>query len=289
MGKINRVEFQADFSPLIDSMGYFDAMAESVKNPGYTHELMHVAHGVAQKEFNVMAAAAGATGSIAHMYEWGTQGINKGRSNMRPNPMDPRARLWTEVFNPSGLGGTLTYTFRQSLAIVPKPTVAQTGMTPFVISQMSDHVFKWKALVMEMGETVHIVPKEAANLMVPQYKNKSDAPEDLTGHYDEKVKRGYIMTKGPITATPGRRVAGNFTSFWTNFWESRGQQMMEESLESQILEDFEAGIEAQGRGQLRPPVLSVKAAVKAKSKKVQTEAKAKAKARRLAGERNNAK
>lgn len=289
--RTNSVRFIADFSPLIDSMAAFDAMAESLGKHDYMHDLIGTAYQEADNEFNVLAAAAGATGSIAHMYEWGTQGINRGRSNMRPNPMSDAARLWVNKFTYAGAkGGVINFTFRQSLAIVPKPTMGATGMSKFVISQMSDHVFKWKSLVMEMGETVHIVPKNKERLMVPQYKRKADAPEDLTGNYSkDSVKRGFIMTKGPIDATPGKKVAGNFTAFWTNFWEEHGQRMMDESVERQVRADFQKAIEAQGRGPLRPPVKSVKAAVKAESKKVQAEVKTKAKTRKRAGDRENAK
>jgi hypothetical protein len=281
MAKTNQVKFTADFSPLIDSMGTFDGMAESIKDPEYTSDLMAVAHGLAENEFNVMAAAQAATGSIAHMYEWGTQGINKGRSNMRPNPMDPRARLWVDTFIPAGLGGTIGFTFRQSLGVVPKPTVGATGISRDVISKMSDHVFHWKARVMEMGETVHIVPKQAKMLMIPMRNGQT--PQGASN-----ISRGYAMSKGPITAIPGQNVAGNFSQFWLAFWESRGQEIMDKSIEQQIMSDFQAGIVAQGRGALKPPVLSVKAAVKSKSRKVQTEAKAKSRTRRRVGGQNNA-
>jgi hypothetical protein len=285
MAKTNHVEFAADFSPLVDSIGTFEGMAESIKSPVYTDELLRVAHGVAEKEFNVMAAAQAATGSIAHMYEWGTQGINRGRSNMRPNPMDPRARLWTDVFIPSGLGGTLAFEFKPSIGIVPKPTTAATGISKDVIKKMSDHVFHWKARVMEMGETVTIVPKQAKMLMIPIRNGMTPTSED----YQSRNARGYVMTKGPVTAQPGRNVAGNFSQFWLGFWESRGNEIMDQSIETMIREDFEPGIEVQGRGPLRPPVPSIRAAVAAKSRKVAAEAKVKARTRRRAGERNNAR
>lgn len=284
MAGSNHVEFMADFSPLVDSIGTFEGMAESVKNPAYMDELLQVAHGVAVNEFHVMAAAQAATGSIAHMYEWGTQGINRGRSSGRPNPMDPRARLWVDTFVTGGLNGVVGFEFRQSVGKVPKPTMTGSGMSKAVIDKMSDHVFRWKARVMEMGETVHIVPKNAKMLLIPMRNGM--VPIDQNDIV--RASRGYVMAKGPITAQPGRNVAGNFSQFWLGFWESRGNQMMDQEVEAMLREDFEEGIVQQGRGPLKPPVPSIMAAVKRKQQMVASGAVVKARARRIAGERANA-
>jgi hypothetical protein len=280
MAKTNSVKFSADFSPIIESIGSFDAMAWSAKNPDYVDELIQVAHGLAENEFNVLAAAQAATGSIAHMYEWGTQGINRGRSSIKPNPMDARARLWKDVFTTDGLGGTLAFEFKPSLARVPKPTAAATGMNPEIIKKLSDHVFTWKARVMEMGETVTIKRKTANMLLIPLRNGQVPTGED----YPSRLKRGYVMAKGPIQAQPGRNVAGNFSEFWVGFWEGQGNKIMDASIETQILEDFESAIVQQGRGPLKPPVPSISAAVQAVSKKRQAEAKTKARMRKRAGE-----
>jgi len=270
---------QADFSGVIEAMAAGQALAFSVKDKAYLNAIVDFAYGVADEEFNVEAAAyAAATGNISHMYEWGTVGINKGKTNMRPLPQSPRARLWETFAAGSGLDRTLTYIFKPSLAYVPKPTQAATGMDPAVIKKMRDHVFKWKAEAFEEGRTVTVNRKKAKWLLIPAYEQnrpymrKSD------------VKRGYTLAKGPITSSPGEsHYYGNFTEFWYQFWEGRGGEILDKSITDQMLGDFEPAFMAANASRGVKPLYatSITGQVQKRSKQLLEGATAKAKARAL--------
>jgi hypothetical protein len=224
---------QADFSGVIELIAAGNAMTGSIKDKRYLDLVTDVAWGLADREFNREAAAyAAAGGGIKHMFEWGTLGINRGRSSMRPDPLSPNARLWETFATGHGLDRYMTFVFKPSVATVPKPTASETGMDPEVINQMRDQVFRWKAKVFELGETVTIAPKRSKFLLIPAY------PQNRPYMRPNDVKRGYMLLQRPIQAQPGRNVAGNFESYWFDFWEGRGGVMVDKSIQDQYEEDY---------------------------------------------------
>lgn len=227
------IEFKADFSSAIQMLGAGMALGAAGSDRSYFDDIIKAAWHMAENEFNLEAAAyASAGGRIRHMYEWGTLGINTGRTNMRPDPMSDRARLWTTHLTGSGMARVLSYTFDPSIAYVPKPTVRDTGMDPEVIDMLKDHVFTWKARVFESGETVTIFPTEAKMLLIPFY----NGPPPGTPPKD--VERGYRMSMGPHTFSPGEQTQGEFSAFWLKFWEGRGNEIMSKHVEEQLEMDF---------------------------------------------------
>lgn len=239
--KAGTFTFYIDTSGLERFLGKAEAMVQFDKNKIYSTALIDSAFAGAEIEFNREAAAyAAAGGGIKHMYEWGTAGINRGKSDIRPNPLSSRARLWNTKLKGTGLTRSYQYSFRPSVGIVPKPTTNETGMSQQTISQLNDHVFWNKAQVFELGETVTIKPnhestgKQGPFLLMPFYKGR--IPENARG---SDIKRGYTLGKGPNVFKPGASVEGNFTSFWTTFWETQGEEYVNTSVLEMIENDYD--------------------------------------------------
>lgn len=235
-----KVQFFLDTTQLEQWLGKGEAMVGFDKNKVYSTALFDAAFAGAELEFNREAAAyAAAGGGIKHMYEWGTAGINRGKSDIRPNPLSSRARLWGTKLKGTGMSRSYGYSFQPSVAIVPKPTAAETGMSQDVISELKDHVFWNKAQVFELGETVSISPDHESTgtqgpfLIMPFYKGH--VPPNARAN---DIKRGYTLSKGPNVFEPGAGVQGNFTSFWTTFWENEGDEFVNTSVLEFIEDDF---------------------------------------------------
>lgn len=228
------MQFFADFSGVEQALGEAWGAIDALEDKTYQDNLIRTAFEEANDAFNLEAAAyAAAGGNIKHMFEWGTIGINRSRTNMRPQPLSDRARLWQPVIEGRGLNAQFDFVFRPSVAFVPKPTTTETGMDPEVISQLRDHIFWNKAMVMESGISVNIRTKEAEFLLFPMYKG--NIPPHARGH---DIARGYTLNRGPVQLTPGRHTAGQFNAYWVQFWQGRGNDMLNESIQRQIDEDF---------------------------------------------------
>jgi len=267
------MRLSVDLTGVAAMLGSGLAMTDTVMDKQYQDAIIDAAYHSVNETFNSEAAAyAAAGGAIRHMFEWGTVGINRKRTNKRPLPNSEAARLWTNHLQGVGLSKTLTYTFKPSLAFVPKPTKRDTGMDVETIEMLRDHVFTWKAMVMETGASVTVRPVNAKMLLMPLY--------DATGASTRDRQRGYRLGRGPYTFEPGAKVAGNFTTFWAAFWEGRGQGLMNESIESQIETDFMPAIYQQKRGNIRPAVPgSFTKMVEEEKRRVSAIAKKKAKTR----------
>ena len=280
VGSGDEVKLMVDLGPVIEFLAAGNAMALSLnQTKKYTDSIFDNAFGEADEEFNIRAAGyAAVTGNISHMYEWGTIGINRGRTNMRPDPMSRAARLWDNVAPGRGFNRVITYYFKPSFANVPKPTVRDTGMDPEIIGKMRDHIFRWKAEMMEWGREVTIVPDKAKFLLIPvteanrAYVRSNDA------------KRGYTLSKGPITfQAGGNRYANNFTTFWMQYWEGDGEFIVNRAVNRQIIMDFQPEMT---KKQLRAmkmlpagPAQNIESRIAAYTKKVERKVEALAKAR----------
>lgn len=245
------VGFVADFSEVEAAIGNAWGVLNAIDNLEYQNALMKNAFNTAVLDFNTEAAAYAASGgSIKHMYEWGTVGINKGRTNVRPNPMSDRARLWEPVMTGQGFNRQLDFFYKPSLAYVPKPTTAETGISQDVIASLRDHVFENKAMVFETGTTVTIRPVEAQFLLIPLYRDReyhAARPSDYA--------RGYMLQNGPNVMRPGARTSGNFTAYWTQFWEGRGNVTLNETVQKELDTDYALAMaEAKGHHTMRPAI-----------------------------------
>lgn len=263
------IELTADFSSVVNGLAAGDAYASLDTNVAYWKAIVDYAFAVADDEFHRAAAAYAQTGQIKHMFEWGTLGVNRNATNVRPTPMEERARLWKDyIVNKGPKGGvSVGFEYKPSIADVPISTVIPIDIRAL----MRKHQFKWKARVMEEGTPVHIERKDAEFLLIPYSPG-------MTGFRPHDIKRGYTLTRATIQATPGRKVHGTFTTFWTRYWNSRGAEKMDESLREQIETDFLPYF-ASNVGKKRAPG-SIVQAVRTRSEELQKEVAAKAKARR---------
>lgn len=278
------MKFFADFSGVEKALGAAWGAFDALDNKQYQNDLIRTAFEEANDIFNTEAAAfAAAGGNIKHMFEWGTIGINRGRTNMRPQPLSERARLWKPVIEGNGLTQQFDFTFKPSIAFVPKPTAGKTGMSLDVIEQLRDHVFWNKAMVMESGMEVTIRLKDAEFLLFPFYKG--NIPPHARSN---DIARGYTLHPGPVTMRPGANTAGRFNNYWVQFWNHQGNDILNESIQRQIDEDFTAQITMGHRNQTVRPVVpgSVTAAINAERKRVARNARKRAAYRRKKEEAN---
>lgn len=216
-------------------VGTVYGMDRAVRTNIYIDHLMRAAHAEAAEQFNKdIASQAIATQRFNHMYEWGTAGINKGRTTRNMNPLNPEAMLWKHRLT----GGRtkhkgIDWTFRASKVAVPQPTTAKTKVARKYLDRLSGrkHIFYWKAPIIESGMKVMLRPKYAEKIFVPFY-GQPRSPK-LTA-YDRK--RGFLFHKGPLTNIPGhgtiqgRDLAGNFSAFWEEWWNSAGSTILEQSM-----------------------------------------------------------
>lgn len=264
------IDLVANFGGVIEGLAAADAYMSLDTNIAYYNAVIEYAFEKTDTVFNNHAAAyAEAGGGIGHMFEYGTLGVNRQQSNMRPQPTEERARLWKTVMINKGpkSGATVTYEFKPSVSDVPISTL----ISPDARAKMRRHQFTWKARILEENEPVTIRLKDAQFLLIP-------VRPGAQGFRPNDVKRGYTLTKRSFTMYPGDRTAGRFSAFWAKFWEDPAGEFMSESVSSQLQEDFLPFFKAQGKDAVMPP--SITAAVKARSAAMQKEVAAKAKARR---------
>lgn len=272
------VSFSINMDSVIESMAGLDALIQSTKGRAYLDAIVDEAFEEADSNFNTAAEAyAKATGHISHMYEWGTIGINKGRTNSRLPASNPNARLWHTFTEGAGLNRTVWFAFKPSVAFSPKPTKQDTNMDPDIIAKMRDHVFRWKARVMETGEAVTINPKRAKFLLLPVYK------KDRARVRPNDAKRGYTLSAGPIVAHPGYYTyGGEFFAFWNAFWQGEGIDMVDRRMLEVTMKDFSGPIgNPRTSASVRPiGTFLPTQEIKKKSKKIQAEALRKARSRK---------
>lgn len=259
---------------------------DKMSNIQYLDTIVDNAFNDADDLFNTtMASIAKTTDDLNHMYEWGTVGVNYGRSNMRRNPEDPSSRLWNNYVLGSGLDRRLTWVYLPSVANVPKPTKRDTGMSTEVIAKMKNHVFYNKAQVMEEGRQVTIMTKGSNRfLLIPAYE------ENRRHMRPNDIKRGYSLQTHSIRTYPGRYAyKGNFTKYWSAFWSGQGIEAVETSISRQLVSDFTPEFNPVRPSGVFTPVGAgvVRSGIKKKEEAIRRHITVKAKARKV--RKNNAR
>lgn len=278
--RTSSIQFYADFGPVEHALAAAEALYEIDREPGYLDNLLEVAWASSNKDFNEQAAAAAASGAnIRHMFEWGTVGINRRRTNFRPGPLTERARLWKPNMVGKGLPRILDYDFKPSMAFVPKPTKGETGMSTDAIEQLKNHIFTNKAMVMESGMTVTIARKPGTKfLLLPMYKG--NIPPNARKN---DIARGYTLIPGPLSLRPGARSVGRFNAFWVNYWNTTGEVLINQSAKAQIELDFDPEFNRlKSSTPRRPTPGAVDAGVARAKKAIKAKTKAKSRSRRKA-------
>jgi hypothetical protein len=273
----NQIDFKLDLQPLTMALGAANALARVQDDKFYIDALMDAAFEELDDEFNERTAAGAVAGSgLTHMYEWGTIGVNPGKTNIRLNPNNPAARLWQTFTVGSGMDRQIGFIFRPSVANVPKPTAGKTGMSTDVIESMRDYQFTWKAQVIEEGQTITISPKRRF-LLIPAYK------ENRWWMDPWDIRRGYALLTRPVTFQAGKGgSAGHFTEWWFTFWAEEAPPYFAQRIEDWIEEDyFPTMATPRKKGTMRPVgTYSVKKEMEKSEAAVKKRAAAKARLRR---------
>lgn len=242
-----KVTFGVYIEELVDFIAGANAISNLSKNSVYLDRIMEPAIREAEEDLNLRAAAKAP--SISHMFEWGTTGVN-GRSNTRQNPNSEKARLWKTVSTGRGLNRTIRFEYKKSKSFVPLPTTRKTRMPSDKIAMLNGtHIFYDKAKVMETGKTVTIKPKNSKVLVIPIRRGETVSDPAA-------MKRGYIVTKKSVTNIPGKRLKGNFTKFWDEFWNKNGHMIIENHVFDAIENDVKFGLRATSQGRAIVPTTS---------------------------------
>lgn len=229
------MRFDINLGEVAQLIGTIYGAEKTVKTNVYIDHLLRAAHSEAAEQFNKdIAAQAIATQRFNHMYEWGTAGINKGRTSRHMNPLSPEAMLWKHKLS----GGRskskgIDWSFRASKVPVPQPTTAKTMVARKFLDKLSGrkHIFYWKAPIIESGMKVKLRPKYTDKIFVPFYGQPRSPKLDKA-----TIKRGFLFHKGPLTNVPGhgtiqgRDLTGNFTVFWEEWWNSAGSTILNEKM-----------------------------------------------------------
>lgn len=229
------MHFDINLGEVAQLIGTIYGAEKAVKTNVYIDHLMRAAHSEAAEQFNRdIASVAVATQRFNHMYEWGTAGINKGRTSRRMDPMNPEAMLWQhKLTGGRGKHKGIDWKYRASKVPVPQPTTAKTKVAREFLDKLSGrkHIFYWKAPIIESGMKVKLRPKYSNMIFVPFYgKPRSPKLDKRT------IQRGFLFHAGPLTNVPGhgtiqgRDLTGNFTAFWEEWWNGTGSAVLSNSM-----------------------------------------------------------
>jgi hypothetical protein len=224
-----QIELQADWSALAEVIGTVKGATKVLDDSRFMDLLITRAHTEAAIQFDGDAAAyAAATGTLGHMYEWGTAGINTGRTTRRMDPLSSDAKLWRHTLAGNGRTKEAGFNFQPSVVPIPAPTVKATGVprAQLALLKGGPYVFAAKASIMESGTTVTIRPRGDNMLFLPF---GPDGPRS-----SKYAGLTHIWTRGPIRSQPGKTYAGNFSKFWLAWWASEGEKIMSESIETAV-------------------------------------------------------
>jgi hypothetical protein len=237
-----QIELEADWSALSELIGTVEGATKVLNDSKFMDLLITRAHAEAKVQFDGDAAAyATATGTLGHMYEWGTAGINTGRTTRRMDPLSESAKLWKHTLSGTGSTKEAGFVFQPSTVPIPKPTVKATGVDRATLSLLKGgpYVFAAKAAIMEAGTTVTIRPRGDNMLFLPF---GPDGPRN-----PKYAGRTYIWTRGPIRSVPGRTYAGNFSKFWLAWWNTEGDKIMTDSIEDAVSRKMQTLLDKAGR------------------------------------------
>ncbi len=200
----------ADLSPIGNTIAAVHGTLNAVEGQRFKGRFVNSTMNSLRKKFMADAIAANISGaaSLQHVFEWPDQdarGISTGRPSSVP----------LFILTKQGRGGnkSLSFSFLPSEKQVPLPNPARYGFKEEKLAFMHRHVFRMKALVMETQSNVQIAPRNANKLFIPTADNKY----------------GYVMTKKSTLINPGGlQSTGGFSKFWTAWFETRAQEILNE-------------------------------------------------------------
>lgn len=178
-----------------------DAVAVTVRTDAHINELIKSANTIVTAEFvsHMTREAISSPLKFGHMYEWGMVG-------------DPSQRLWRHILRGRGASRQLTFDFKASKKAVPvDPYLAAVGVK-------KNHIFTWKAPVIELGKPVSISPKLARALVFVAKDIKRGASS--SGHGYQMNGRVYFEGTINISKAGPQEAWGSFTNEFNTWFRS---------------------------------------------------------------------
>jgi hypothetical protein len=213
-----------------EAMNMINSVSYTLKTNAHINELITAAHRIISSEFIMYMSqiAFNAPKQFEHMYEWGRVG-------------DPNARLWKNILRGTGAARVATFDFKASKKAVPvKPIKQEVGVK-------ANHIFVWKAPVLELGLPVRISPKIASTLVM-------DFPKGA-GVLTYTKRTIYIPRQG------SSEVWGTFTNeFMRYFGGPVPNQIIKAQLEPKIIAGIKQAVKigiTQMRGKTRDKTMKI--------------------------------
>lgn len=223
---------------LAEAIGSYLGMMKSLEQQTYMNNVLEGAFSATLPKFNAHAASRSMAHpeDFAHMWEFGTSGITRGKAKY--TPMNENARLWNTRMTGTGVNKTIGFIFKPAKSFNPPQTEEETGVAQSVLDRLKSNTgerkyrFPNKAFVYESGTDVNIMPKRSKVLFIP---TKTEGLP--TGNYARHW--GYAWAKSH-TYSPGdfSGVTGNFTAMFGAWWAGSGGNMMFDQMAEQVETDL---------------------------------------------------
>lgn len=132
-----------------EALNMIHSVEFTLKTNAHINQLVTATHRILSSRFilHMSQVAFNSPEEFKHMYEWGRVG-------------DPNARLWKHILRGAGATRVATFEFKASKTTVP--------LTPEkrAVGVQQNHIFVWKAPILELGLPVRISPKIATTLVM---------------------------------------------------------------------------------------------------------------------------
>lgn len=178
---------------IVDTLTVLNTVSHTLQTDVHVNDLMKSANTLITSEFvmHMSKQAIANPKRFGHMYDWGGVG-------------DPNARLWKHNLRGRGSVRELTFDFKASKRPVPvAPALSAIGVK-------RNHIFVWKAPILELGLPVRISPKLAKVLVFEEKQVKNPASSRGMGY----AKNGIVFYDGMINIDR----QGSITT-WNSFTE----------------------------------------------------------------------
>lgn len=182
-------KFNLESDKISDALDMINSVSYTINTNAHINELITASHRIMADAFvvHMSQVAFNSPEDFKHMYEWGRVG-------------DPNAKLWRHLLRGTGAARVATFDFKASKKAVPvTPEKAAVGV-------QKNHVFVWKAPVLELGLPVRISPKIATTLVMDYPKR--------TGQLVYTKRSIYIPRQG------AQQVWGSFTNEFMRWFTS---------------------------------------------------------------------
>lgn len=172
------IKIDFDAQKMSEALGVIKSFEYAIKTPVHINEVIKAANILITSEFisHMSNVALASPTKFKHMYEWRSNG-------------DPNERLWKHVLRGAGANRIMTFEFKASKTSVPVAAPLRA------VGVQQNHIFVWKATVMELGLPVRISPKLAKMLVFESKDIKNGASTTGSGF----TANGLVYHRGSIS------------------------------------------------------------------------------------------